>query len=156
MLGGTSNGARDARMRQLIEAHILHASTQRTAPIIVEASGQDDAHQDGAHQDNARQDGANVVAVAPATPNAEPPVAERADAAVASAKADPVPVPRPRLQAAKLPASASKQAASTQAPATRAQRTTAKASTLGVLENISALRQTRHVERNVGSSAPLH
>jgi D-alanyl-D-alanine carboxypeptidase len=156
VLGGTSNGARDARMRQLIEAHILYASTQRTAPIIVEASGQDGVHQDGAHQDNARPDGANVVAVAPAMPNAEPPAAERADAAVASAKADPVPVPRPRLQAAKLPAGASKQAASTQAPATRAQRTTAKASTLGVLQDISALRQTRHVERNVGSSAPLH
>jgi D-alanyl-D-alanine carboxypeptidase len=150
VLGGTSNGARDARMRQLIEAHILQASTQRTAPIIVEASGQDD------RQDNARQDGANVVAVAPATPNAEPPAAERADAAAASAKADPVPVPRPRLQAAKLPASASKQAASTQARATRAQRTTAKASTLGGLQDISALRQTGHVERNVGSSAPLH
>src|SRR6516164_6314943 len=29
VLGGTSNGARDARMRQLIEAHILQASTQR-------------------------------------------------------------------------------------------------------------------------------
>ena len=156
VLGGTSNGARDARMRQLIEAHILQASTQRTAPIMVEANGQDGAHQDGAHQDNARPDGANVVAVSPTTPNAEPPAAERADAAVASAKADPVPVPRPRLQAAKLPASASKQAASIQAPATRAQRTTAKASTLGVLQDISALRQTRHVERNVGSSAPLH
>ena len=156
VLGGTSNGARDARMRQLIEAHILYASTQRTAPIIVEASGQDGVHQDGVHQDDARQGGANVVAVAPAMPNAEPPAAERADAAVASAKANPVPVPRPRLQAAKLPAGASKQAASTQAPATRAQRTTAKASTLGVLQDISALRQTRHVERNVGSSAPLH
>jgi D-alanyl-D-alanine carboxypeptidase len=151
VLGGTSNGARDARMRQLIEAHILQASTQRTAPILVEANGQDDAH-----QDNARQDGANVVAVAPATPNAGPSAAERADAAVASAKADPVPVPRPRLQAAKLPASASKQAASTQARATRARRTTAKASTLGGLQDISALRQTGHVERNVGSSAPLH
>jgi len=70
VLGGTSNGARDARMRQLIEAHILQASTQRTAPIMVEANGQDGAHQDGAHQDNARPDGANVVAVSPTTPNA--------------------------------------------------------------------------------------
>jgi len=103
VLGGTSNGARDARMRQLIEAHILQASTQRTAPIVVEANGQD-----GAHQDNARQDGAHVVAVAPATANVEPPADERSDAAVASAKADPVPVPRPRLQAARVPARASK------------------------------------------------
>jgi D-alanyl-D-alanine carboxypeptidase len=37
VLGGTSNGARDARMRQLIEQHIGRASTQRTAPAIIEA-----------------------------------------------------------------------------------------------------------------------
>jgi D-alanyl-D-alanine carboxypeptidase len=40
VLGGTSNAARDARMRQLIEDHILLASTQRTVPKIVEANGQ--------------------------------------------------------------------------------------------------------------------
>ncbi|TMJ93133.1 MAG: D-alanyl-D-alanine carboxypeptidase [Alphaproteobacteria bacterium] len=40
VLGGTSNAARDARMRQLIEDNISLASTQRTVPIIVEANGQ--------------------------------------------------------------------------------------------------------------------
>ena len=40
VLGGTSNEARDARMRQLIEDHISLASTQRTVPIIVERNGQ--------------------------------------------------------------------------------------------------------------------
>jgi hypothetical protein len=39
VLGGTSNAARDARMRQLIEDHISLASTQRTVPIIVERNG---------------------------------------------------------------------------------------------------------------------
>jgi D-alanyl-D-alanine carboxypeptidase len=39
VLGGTSNAARDARMRQLIEDHILLASTQRTVPTIVDANG---------------------------------------------------------------------------------------------------------------------
>jgi len=39
VLGGTSNAARDARMRQLIEQHIVLASTQRTAPIILELNG---------------------------------------------------------------------------------------------------------------------
>jgi D-alanyl-D-alanine carboxypeptidase len=150
VLGGTSNGARDARMRQLIEQHISQASTQRTAPIIVETNGQDSAQQDSAQQDSAhrdspRQDGARVVAVAPATP----------DAAVASAQADPVPVPRPRLQAARLAATASKQAANAAAPRARRQRTTAKASAVSVLQDISALRQTRHVERKIGQSAPL-
>jgi D-alanyl-D-alanine carboxypeptidase len=43
VLGGTSNAARDARMRQLIEDHISQASTQRTVPIIVEANGQPSA-----------------------------------------------------------------------------------------------------------------
>jgi D-alanyl-D-alanine carboxypeptidase len=40
VLGGTSNAARDARMRQLIEDHISLASTRRTVPLIVEANGQ--------------------------------------------------------------------------------------------------------------------
>ena len=33
VLGGTSSGARDARMRSLIEAHIAEASSHRTAPL---------------------------------------------------------------------------------------------------------------------------
>jgi D-alanyl-D-alanine carboxypeptidase len=150
VLGGTSNGARDARMRQLIEAHILQASTQRTAPIIVELNGQENPHQENPHQDNAHQGGAlqdhaDVVAVAPATPDAEPSAAGPSEAAAAGAKADPVPVPRPRVQAARLAARASKRAATAQALPARGQRLTAKASTLGVL----------HVERRVAPSAPL-
>src|SRR5437870_10157726 len=150
VLGGTSNGARDARMRQLIEAHISHASTQRTTPIIVEANGQENPHQENPHQDiahqgDALQGRADVVAVAPATPDAEPSAAGPSEAAAAGAKADPVPVPRPRLQAARLPARASKRAATAQALPARGQRLTAKASTLGVL----------HVERRVAPSAPL-
>jgi D-alanyl-D-alanine carboxypeptidase len=133
VLGGTSNGARDARMRQLIEAHISQASTQG----------------------DALQDRADVVAVAPATPDARRPAAGPSGAAAAGAKADPVPVPRPRVQAAKLAARASKRAATAQALAARGQRLTAKASTLGVLQDSPALRQTRHVERKVAPSAPL-
>jgi D-alanyl-D-alanine carboxypeptidase len=40
VLGGTSNAARDARMRQLIEDNISLASTRRTVPSIVEANGE--------------------------------------------------------------------------------------------------------------------
>jgi D-alanyl-D-alanine carboxypeptidase len=43
VLGGTSNAERDARMRQLIEEHIAQASTQRTAPMIVETAVPDAA-----------------------------------------------------------------------------------------------------------------
>jgi D-alanyl-D-alanine carboxypeptidase len=39
VLGGTSNAARDARMRQLIEDYISLASARRTVPIIVDANG---------------------------------------------------------------------------------------------------------------------
>ena len=38
VLGGASAGARDARMRSLIEEHIVRASTQRTAPLIAESA----------------------------------------------------------------------------------------------------------------------
>src|SRR5262249_45984218 len=36
VLGGTSNGARDARMRQLIEEHIIRAALVRTVPVVAE------------------------------------------------------------------------------------------------------------------------
>src|SRR5205085_2740724 len=38
VLGGTSAGSRDARMRELLEDHVNSASTKRSAPMIAEAS----------------------------------------------------------------------------------------------------------------------
>src|SRR5262245_28047168 len=38
VLGGKSGAARNERMRQLIEEHILHGSARRTAPPIMEAA----------------------------------------------------------------------------------------------------------------------
>jgi D-alanyl-D-alanine carboxypeptidase len=38
VLGGSSAGSRDARMRSLIEEHVAHASTQHTAPLIAEGA----------------------------------------------------------------------------------------------------------------------
>jgi D-alanyl-D-alanine carboxypeptidase len=43
VLGGKSNGARDARMRQLIEAHISQAKPDRTEPVISEMGWEDPA-----------------------------------------------------------------------------------------------------------------
>jgi D-alanyl-D-alanine carboxypeptidase len=43
VLGGSSNGARDTRMRQLLEEHVVQASTQRIAPKIMEAAVPDDS-----------------------------------------------------------------------------------------------------------------
>src|SRR5947209_7262724 len=42
VLGGRSNAARDARMRELIEQSLPQASAQRTAPIVTELGGQQD------------------------------------------------------------------------------------------------------------------
>jgi D-alanyl-D-alanine carboxypeptidase len=38
VLGGKSNAARNARMRELIEQHIVHASALRSAPAVIEAA----------------------------------------------------------------------------------------------------------------------
>lgn len=38
VLGGSSNGARNARMCELLEEHIVQASVQRTAPKIIEVA----------------------------------------------------------------------------------------------------------------------
>jgi D-alanyl-D-alanine carboxypeptidase len=38
VLGGTSGGARDARMRELLESHMAQASARRTAPMIAESA----------------------------------------------------------------------------------------------------------------------
>jgi D-alanyl-D-alanine carboxypeptidase len=43
VLGGRSNSARDARMRQLIEEHIRKATVERTAPIVAEVVSEDPA-----------------------------------------------------------------------------------------------------------------
>jgi D-alanyl-D-alanine carboxypeptidase len=132
VLGGTSNAARDARMRQLIEQYIVAASVERTAPVVVE--------------------GTLLRAADPVSPF--PPVAEdsgRPDAAARQAK-----VYRPaaaKAQAAKLTAGASKQAVNGKIPPNRAHRATAKASTLGTLRDISApaMRPSRQREGRLGS-----
>jgi D-alanyl-D-alanine carboxypeptidase len=48
VLGGTSNAARDTRMRQLIADNIPLASAQRTVPVIVQANRQYSADQEWA------------------------------------------------------------------------------------------------------------
>jgi D-alanyl-D-alanine carboxypeptidase len=90
VLGGTSNGTRDARMRQLIEECIVKASTEQTAPMIVEVNAP------------LQQESPRAFTVAPA---AKPTVAMGGtDGVAANTNAEPVPVPRPRALVAKPPA----------------------------------------------------
>jgi D-alanyl-D-alanine carboxypeptidase len=93
VLGGTSNAARDERVRQLIEEHIPHASAQRTAPPIMEAANLDD-----------------VPAVNPIRPAPAPAAAYE----VASAKFYQKPkleAPKPRLSSKQAQGKAAKPAA---------------------------------------------
>jgi D-alanyl-D-alanine carboxypeptidase len=86
VFGGSSSGARDARMRDLIEEHIAEASTQRTVPMIAEAIESEPAHAKTrvAAADPAaritsaepapktRADAASTAAIAPRSGSAEP------------------------------------------------------------------------------------
>ena len=138
VLGGTSNAARDARMRQLIEEHIVRAALVRTAPVIAEIN------------DGAEQESPPVLAVAPAAPKPVSATGED-DAGAAKAKADAVPLPRPRVLAATIGANDSKQEANTKAW-TRATRLTAKASASST-QSVYTLSQsqTRNLDRKPGS-----
>jgi D-alanyl-D-alanine carboxypeptidase len=137
VLGGSSNGMRDARMRQLIEEHVAKASTARTAPMIAEVN------------DPLLQESPRALAVAPAAPNTAIPMGDT-EAAATDAQADAVPLPRPRVLAAKPAANASKLAASTKAAPARTPRVTAKASMPSPA--VYTLSSTP-VERRIGPSA---
>jgi D-alanyl-D-alanine carboxypeptidase len=129
VLGGTSNAARDARMRQLIEANITLASTQRTAPIVVEGK---------------ELDSAPVTAMAPA-PTFAPASALSKPARLTGVK--------PQVQAAKPAANPTLQSADIKAAPRPAPRKAApnKTSTIMVPETIAAttVRQSQHVERRL-------
>src|SRR5439155_11151952 len=86
VLGGTSNGARDARMRQLIEEHIIRAALVRTVPVVAEIN------------DGTDEESPPVLAVAPAA--SKPDAMGEGDAGAAEGKAEAVPLPRPRVLAA--------------------------------------------------------
>jgi len=80
VLGGSSNGARNARMCQLLEQHVVQASVQRTAPKIVEVALPAD-YEDFVPLRKA------IVSTPLPIPRGEPPIAP----VLASAKAEPAP-----------------------------------------------------------------
>jgi D-alanyl-D-alanine carboxypeptidase len=142
VLGGKSNGARDARMRQLIEEHIVRAAAMRTAPIVAEVD------------DPAQPESPRVVAVAPAAPKTAIPMGDTDGTAAAAveAKIDAVPIPRPRVLAAKSAANPPTLTASTKAAPARAPRAIAKASTPSPPASAYTLSSTP-VERRAGPSS---
>jgi D-alanyl-D-alanine carboxypeptidase len=121
VLGGTSNAARDARMRLLIEQHIVLASTQRTAPIIVELNGE----------------AAAPIAMAPAAvrsdaPNAAKPQNPEPASVVARTEPVPLPIARPGVATAKLAGQAPKRVASPKTQSRPVPQLASSKTTLGV------------------------
>ena len=148
--GGTSNGARDARMRQLIEEHLVRAATLRTAPIVAEATG---TESDGAAQGGAPR-AAGAVAAAQSTGGTAVAMGD-SETSAASVKVESVPVPRPRVQTAKLAPHTTKQAANTKAPPrTRIIAKAAAPIALPTSAYTLSSSQTRRVERKPAYSAP--
>ena len=93
VLGGCSTGARDARMRQLIEDYILQASIQRSAPAIV---GVDPASPKSANADTQQKAIDSLVGTAAAAEStrsavtvADPPAATASPTGALDLKAAP-------------------------------------------------------------------
>ena len=91
VLGGKSNSARDARMRELIEQHLPQAAVQRTAPTVIELGGEENS------------------ASVPAAPE------------VASSRAVPLPAPKPDTLKASSEAQGEELSAKAQATDEKAQ-----------------------------------
>jgi D-alanyl-D-alanine carboxypeptidase len=105
VLGGTSNAARDTRMRQLLEEHIVLASTQRTVEKIVEVAVADDPQE--STKDSAKENANDSPTVQPSAPvpvrtiQAAVPIpipraapGAKVAAALASAKTEPAQAPK--------------------------------------------------------------
>jgi D-alanyl-D-alanine carboxypeptidase len=78
VMGGTSAGARDARMRSLIEDYINAASPQKTLVASTTAPHREEARKEDGRREEARKDEARLTAM------------------IRSATAGPVPEPRPK------------------------------------------------------------
>jgi D-alanyl-D-alanine carboxypeptidase len=89
VLGGRSAGARDARMRELIDDHIVTASARRTAPPIVEAADNSVPATPVRERADARSNAPGPLAASDATPAAPAP-ANTPDVAPAVGRVDPV------------------------------------------------------------------
>ncbi len=136
VLGGTSNAARDARMRQLIEENIALASTRRTVTVAV----------DGIDK---LQDGEQLEALVPATPRKKAASGAGPDLPPMRVRASLLPVAKHQLPTPKLAAEPSSRAPSAKAPLRQAQRPMAKAPTLSSADSAptSLPRRSHHAER---------
>jgi len=102
VMGGSSGGSRDARMRELINDKIALASIKRTAPMVAEASGTPEVRPEPMVVTKAEAKPA-PMAVAKAEPKSEPKpepmVVTKAEPKVAAAKFEPKEAPKAEAKA---------------------------------------------------------
>jgi D-alanyl-D-alanine carboxypeptidase len=111
VMGGSSGGSRDARMRELINDKIALASIKRTAPMVAEASGTPEVRPEPMVVTKAEAKPAPTMAVAKAEPKSEPKseaksepkpepmVVTKAEPKVAAAKVEPKEAPKAEAKA---------------------------------------------------------
>ena len=102
VMGGSSGGSRDARMRELINDKIALASIMRTAPMVAEASGTPDVRPEPMVVTKAEAKPAPTVAAKAepkSEPKPEPMVVTKAEPKVAAAKIEPKETPKAEAKA---------------------------------------------------------
>jgi len=98
VMGGSSGGSRDARMRELISEKITLASTKRTAPMVAEASVTSDVKPEPMVVTKAEAKPEPMVA-AKVEPKPEPMVVIKPEPKVAAAKVEPKEEPKAEAKA---------------------------------------------------------
>ena len=98
VMGGSSGGSRDARMRELISEKIALASIKRTAPMVAEATGTPDVKPEPMVVTKAEAKPEPMVA-AKTEPKPEPMVVTKPEPKVAAAKVEPKEEPKAEAKA---------------------------------------------------------
>jgi len=102
VMGGSSGGSRDAKMRDLISEKIAQASTKRTAPMVAEASGTSDFKPEPMvlTKAEAKPEPKAVAKAEPKPePKPEPMVVTKPEPKVAAAKVEPKEEPKAEAKA---------------------------------------------------------
>jgi D-alanyl-D-alanine carboxypeptidase len=110
VMGGSSGGSRDARMRELINEKIALASIKRTAPVVAEASGMPDVRPEPMVVTKAEAKAeakpapmamakAEPKSESKSEPKPEPMVVTKAEPKVAAAKVEPKEAPKAEAKA---------------------------------------------------------
>ena len=98
VMGGSSGGSRDAKMRDLISEKIAQASTKRTAPMVAEASGTSDFKPEPMVLTKAEPKAVAKAEPKP-EPKPEPMVVTKPEPKVAAAKVEPKEEPKAEAKA---------------------------------------------------------